>query len=512
VTGDRFGWIGETIDGKYRVESVAGEGGFAVVYRGEHLALRQPIAIKCLKVDELSPADQQHFGQELMQEGRTLHELSRATAGIVQVLDVGSATSPSGALTPYLVLEWLEGRSLQHDISGRRRRGIGGRSLEETVALLEPAAMALAEAHKRRVAHRDLKPSNLYIARITGAQTVKVLDFGISKTISGTLSAMNVHKATNVSLKAFSLPYGAPEQFDPSFRTTGPWTDVFAFALVMVEVMSGERALQGRHAREVMTRCLDREVRPSPRQLGVPVTGAVEHVFQRALTVNPEQRFQTMGEMWGALKAAMNKAPPSVEERRPSMAPATRPRLSELPLPPQGVMLAAAGALVLLGGVGAWALWAHWDANAERAKAAPSPMLAPPSRRELDAAREQVAAANARAWNAEREQSGEAKCTEALLAAAEGRCNDAQRRLRSCVGVHFVRVRSAVQRRCDAGSSGATTDGGEASSRDPCGAAMAAVSAGKCNEARLHLARCKGFRRGSAAANVSARCDSELRR
>ncbi|WP_233561336.1 protein kinase domain-containing protein, partial [Sorangium cellulosum] len=182
---DPFGWVGATIGGKYRLDAVVGEGGFGVVYRGHHLGLDEPVAVKCLKLlNNLAPAERESFQRMLLNEGRLLHRLSRANAGIVQALDAGAAVSPSGEWTPYLVLEWLEGAPLDRDIAERRARGEAARPLAEAVALLAPAAHALEAAHAQGVAHRDVKPANLFLAEIGGRPTMKVLDFGIAKVLS----------------------------------------------------------------------------------------------------------------------------------------------------------------------------------------------------------------------------------------------------------------------------------------------------------------------------------------
>src|SRR5271170_6579176 len=107
---DPFQLAGATIEGKYRVDAVVGDGGFGVVYRGVHVGFDEPIAVKCLKLPHaLDEAQKKGFLEQLRDEGRLLHRLSRATSGIVQALDVGALTTPSGIWAPYLILEWLDG-------------------------------------------------------------------------------------------------------------------------------------------------------------------------------------------------------------------------------------------------------------------------------------------------------------------------------------------------------------------------------------------------------------------
>ncbi|WP_437765915.1 bifunctional serine/threonine-protein kinase/formylglycine-generating enzyme family protein [Sorangium sp. So ce764] len=309
---DPFGWVGATIGGKYRLDAVVGEGGFGVVYRGQHLGFDEPVAVKCLKLlGSLAPAERASFQRMLLDEGRLLHRLSRASAGIVQALDTGAAVSPSGEWTPYLVLEWLHGVPLDREIAERRARGEAARPLAEAVALLAPAAYALEVAHAQGVAHRDVKPANLFLAEIGGRRTLKVLDFGIAKVL-GELSSMTQAMAeTGSALRAFTVHYGAPEQFHHRFGATGPWTDVFALALVLIEVASGNRALLGSDVTQLYIAATDPAFRPSLGGAGVSAPDAVEAVVRRALAIDPRERYRTAGELWGALEAAMAAAAPA---------------------------------------------------------------------------------------------------------------------------------------------------------------------------------------------------------
>jgi serine/threonine-protein kinase len=78
---DRFGWVGGTVDGKYRVDAVVGSGGFGVVYRAHHLGFEQKVALKCLRVPEqLTSGEREHFREMFLAEGRLLHQLSRRAA------------------------------------------------------------------------------------------------------------------------------------------------------------------------------------------------------------------------------------------------------------------------------------------------------------------------------------------------------------------------------------------------------------------------------------------------
>jgi serine/threonine protein kinase len=323
-TVDPLGWVGGTVAGKYRVDEVVAEGGFGVVYRAQHLGFDSRVALKCLKLPaKLEGAEREKFLAAFLAEGKLLHQLSRETVGIVQALDAGADVSPSGTWTPYLALEWLEGSSLQRDLAVRERDGLPCLPLGEAIALLDPAARALAVAHQRGVVHRDIKPANLFVARIGDRSLVKVVDFGIAKVMTETGSLTQALKSTGASLQAFTPAYGAPEQFDRvHYGATGPWTDVFALALVLVELLSGRQALDGADSTQYFISAIHPDRRPTPRHCGVAISDSVEAVMLRAVAVDPRNRLASAGEFWDALELA---ASDGTAPREPPPAPRALP-------------------------------------------------------------------------------------------------------------------------------------------------------------------------------------------
>src|SRR5271154_6106418 len=140
-----------------------------------------------------------------------------------------------GQFVPYMVLEWLEGATLEAVLGQEKASGLPFRTLAQIVALLEPAAEALALAHRKGIAHRDVKPGNLFvIGDPRGDGTVKLLDFGIAKVVSDVQKMAGTFTKTGGQITSFTMAYGAPEQFSRTHGSTGPWTDVFALALVLV--------------------------------------------------------------------------------------------------------------------------------------------------------------------------------------------------------------------------------------------------------------------------------------
>jgi formylglycine-generating enzyme required for sulfatase activity len=317
ATRDPLNLRGTTVGGKYVVEHAIGEGGAAIVYKAIQSGWEVPVAIKFLVSLASAPEKERPaLFEEFRREGRLISELSTRSSAIVQPRDLGMLERPGEAPIPYLVLEWLDGKTLDEVIVGETNAGIPPRDLLATIKLLDPIARALAIAHAASVVHRDVKPENMIVlssapiggagaadpTSATGEVSVKLLDFGIAKVMQKRFEG--VHQ-TGTMATAFTPHYGAPEQFSRTFGETGPWTDVLAMALVVLEVMrGGRRAFKGDDFAELARQSMDERLRPTPRTLRIPVTDEVESVFRRALAVRTDLRYQSMGEFWPALVGA----------------------------------------------------------------------------------------------------------------------------------------------------------------------------------------------------------------
>jgi len=308
MASDVFGIVGTTVVGAFQVEAVVAEGGFAVVYRAHHVGFRAPVALKCLKIPQyLAEEDQIRFEQQFQAEAELLFKLSASISTVVRPLHVEAVTAPDGSFMPFLALEWLDGETL-HSVARRRREsGQPPFRLDEIVELLDPVARALERAHHFEgpdgplsIVHRDMKPENIFVASVGGKSVLKILDFGIGKAKS--VASQVAGKASQSDdAAAFTPAYGAPEQWSPKqYGQTGPWTDVWGLALTMVELMAGREVVSGDRAAIIST-VLHPECRPTPRANGVPVSDAVEAVFEQALALDPRLRFADAGAFWNAL-------------------------------------------------------------------------------------------------------------------------------------------------------------------------------------------------------------------
>ena len=302
---DRFQLVGACLERKFQIDKFVTEGGFAAVYGGRHLVLERAVAIKVLKTpEEYNDAARETFIAKFRLEAKIIARLSHPN--IVQVIDFGVSKMPSGDQAPWMALEWLTGATLEEELLGRR--GCGGRSPAETLALVQPVFDALAYAHDEGLAHRDIKPGNIMLVSSKRGWTPKLLDFGIVKVMDEGEAVEHSFLRTTGTLTSHTPGYAAPEQI--TGLRTGPWTDVHALALLVTEVLTDLPPYDGRDANTLLREVLSPQ-RPTPRRREVDV-GPWEAVLARALALEPKERYKDAGEFLAALKVALPSAVPVI--------------------------------------------------------------------------------------------------------------------------------------------------------------------------------------------------------
>ena len=269
---------GDVINGKYRVDSVLGSGGMAVVFGAFHVQLLQPVALKFLRPDVAScDVTRARFHREARALGQMESE------HVARIMDVEAL--PDG--TPFLVLEYLTGHDLGEELNRR-----GAFEPGEAVDLVLQACEAMAEAHAAGIIHRDLKPDNLFLAeRADGSRIVKVIDFGISKVTSGSgaysLRDSAVTRTTNV---VGSPMYMSPEQLR-SARNVDARSDVWSLGATLYELLSCRTPFVNGTVPEVCAAVLKDPIVPLlQRKPDLPpqLVAAVE----QALVKDPDSRYR----------------------------------------------------------------------------------------------------------------------------------------------------------------------------------------------------------------------------
>ncbi len=221
---------GRLIDDRYRIEAQIGEGGFATVYRAEHVKLARKVAIKVLELPE-TPTNIDPFIARFMREAQIIASLKHP--GIIQVYDFG-VLEDSGR--PYIAMEFLDGYDLEQQIYKE-----GPVAPERALRLFSQALEALAVAHDAGVIHKDLKPSNLYIQHPdTPQEQVVLLDFGVAGVVSPDQET-RAGRFTATGAFVGTPAYLAPEYIE--FGKISPKVDVYQMGLILIEALVGRPAV-----------------------------------------------------------------------------------------------------------------------------------------------------------------------------------------------------------------------------------------------------------------------------
>ncbi len=322
--------IGQTIDSRYFIEQVLGEGGMGLVYLARHTILGKNVAIKVLRPDV---SRDKEIMQRFRQEAQSSSEI--ANEHIIDISDFGAL--PDGST--YFVMEYLDGRDLTHVIDHESPI-----PQDLIVHVAKQLCRALGAAHNIGIVHRDLKPDNIYlITRQGDPNFIKVLDFGIAK-VGGSSSKLT--KAGQV----FGTPhYMSPEQCSGSGVDNR--TDIYALGIIMYEMATGDVPFEAENLMGVLTKHLY-EQPPAPSQVRQNLNEDLELIIMKCIAKTPDDRYETMGHLLADLDRLL------MGEMTVARETQALPAL-DLPVPQSKTKyivgaLAAVAILFSLGGVAYW--------------------------------------------------------------------------------------------------------------------------------------------------------------
>jgi serine/threonine protein kinase len=263
--------VGEIVDRRYRLKREIARGGAGAVFEAEHLYTTRPVAIKLLIPAQ---ANDNETRQRLLLEARALTVARHP--GIVLGLDAGETEEG----IPYLVMELLEGRTLEGILAVRRRIGVA-----DAVYIGLQLCDALAAAHERGILHRDVKPSNVFISRTeAGREVAKIFDFGIARL------PQQAQKITQQGAVLGTPEYMAPEQLlakdDVDARC-----DIYALGISLYEALAGVVPFEGNFG-EVLLK-VSTEAVPSLTKRCPQVPIELEQAIEKALARDPADRYAT---------------------------------------------------------------------------------------------------------------------------------------------------------------------------------------------------------------------------
>jgi hypothetical protein len=274
--------VGQVV-GKCLLTERVGEGGSGVVFRALHQGFNIPVAVKLL---QLSPE-----GQLTVRLGHEAQLLARLNhPHIVRVWDFDDAAQP-----PYMVLEWVDGLSLEQLIQQSGRM-----SVPRALRVIGQVAGALAEAHRLGIVHRDVKPANILLTR---DGTAKLADLGLA-----VVAAPQPAGERTVSRRAVAgtVSHMGPELF--SGRTPDHLSDMYALGVTFYQALTGAHPFPGPSRMQYMIQHAEDTPTP-PHQLFGDIPSAVSAVVMRLLEKEPEARFGSYQELADALAAAERPAP-----------------------------------------------------------------------------------------------------------------------------------------------------------------------------------------------------------
>src|ERR1700676_430157 len=264
--------------GRYEILSELGRGAMGVVYRATDPVIGRSVAVKTIRLSEegtgLSrPEMLTRFQTEARAAGLLTHP------NIVVVYDAGEENG-----LYFITMELVEGKSLQALIDGGHAFPVS-----RVLRILEQTCSALQFAHDRNVVHRDIKPANLML---TADDTVKVTDFGTAKILQFGTVQQTTHVMGTPS-------YMSPEQVKG--RAVDGRSDIFSLGVMLYEMVTGEKPFPGQSITTVIYKIVNEDPIP-PRQLNPSIHPGLNAIVLRALSKDPETRYQSCREMLDDLR------------------------------------------------------------------------------------------------------------------------------------------------------------------------------------------------------------------
>ena len=276
-------WIGRSLNNRYKIESLLGQGGMSAVYKATDPNLRRTVAIKLIHPHLSSDTS---FLQRFEEEAAAVASLRHPN--IVQVFDFNSDGD-----THYMVLEFVPGETLENRLERISR--LGGRlPFNEAIHHTLNICSALGYAHQRGMIHRDIKPANIMIN--AEGQAI-LMDFGIVKILGGTS-----HTMTGTIIGTAS--YMPPEiiKSEPADQRS----DIYSLGITLYEMLSGKVPFHSDSAMSLMMMHINNPV-PDPRDVRPELTPGMVDVLFKCLEKEPDHRYQNAGELAADLKLALTE-------------------------------------------------------------------------------------------------------------------------------------------------------------------------------------------------------------
>ncbi|GAA4521925.1 MULTISPECIES: Stk1 family PASTA domain-containing Ser/Thr kinase [Nonomuraea] len=275
------------LGGRYELDGVVGRGGMAEVYRARDIRLDRIVAIKTLRSDL---ARDHTFQARFRREAQSAASLNHPA--VVAVYDTGEDVT-DGAPVPYIVMEYVDGRTLR-DLLRADRRLIPERATE----LVDGILRALDYSHRGGIVHRDIKPANVMI---TTAGDVKVMDFGIARAMADSAATM-----TQTAQVIGTAQYLSPEQ--ARGERVDARSDIYSTGCVLYELLTGQPPFTGDSPVAIAYQHVREEPIP-PSQIDPEIPQWADAIVLKAMAKDPAHRYQSAAEMRADIQRAMSGMP-----------------------------------------------------------------------------------------------------------------------------------------------------------------------------------------------------------
>ena len=259
----------DIVDERYKIKSLLGEGGMAVVYLAEDLITRKDVALKIIKEETMkNPVNLTRFEREARAAASLNHQ------NIVRVINIGTFDG-----RPYMVNEFIKGQTLRDLLNVR-----GKFSVPEACDYMYQLCSAVLHAHQHGVIHRDIKPQNVYI---TSDSTIKLGDFGIA-------TFQNASRVTRSEVVVGSVHYLAPEISQGNQASIK--SDIYALGITFFELLTGKVPYDDESQVTVALKHI-KDKMPSVRKFNPKVPSCIEKIINKACEKNPQSRYKSVFEM-----------------------------------------------------------------------------------------------------------------------------------------------------------------------------------------------------------------------
>jgi serine/threonine protein kinase len=315
--------VGQMLLDRYRITAQVGKGGMGAVYEAQHTLIGKRVAVKVLL---------DHYARKGPVVARLEQEAKLASSigheHIVDITDFGE--TPDGRT--FVVMEYLDGESL-----GTCLRREGQLDEERAVRIAHQVASALSAAHAKGILHRDIKPENIFLLRRKDTDFVKVVDFGISKSLHTGEGEGSTPRLTQTGMVLGTPLYMSPEQARGE-EDLDQRIDVYALGVILYEMVTGTVPFQGTNSLSIIARVINEEPRP-PRELRTGLSPELEAVILHAMAKDRDQRYASCEALAADLTALLAEVPATTTGRLRLNAPMpARHRGKRKPLLPVKLM------------------------------------------------------------------------------------------------------------------------------------------------------------------------------